>query len=67
MLKPPTAAQLATVPTHEFLSSTGDWFACHFINPRLILITDPAYPLGGISKFTRLGRAGGDVNRFRAI
>lgn len=67
MLKAPTAKQLATPPTHEFLSSTGEWYACHIINFRLILITDSAYPLPGISKFTRLGSAGTNTDRLRRL
>lgn len=66
-LIPPTRSQLAVTPTHEFLSSTGEWFTCHVVTPRLILITDPGYPLSGISKYCRLGRSGVNTDRMRKI
>lgn len=66
-LTPPTAAQLTVTPTHEFLSSTGEWFTCHVVNFKLILITDPAYPSPGISKYVRLGRAGTNTDRLRRL
>lgn len=53
-LQPPSERMLNAPSTHMFLSSTGEWFYCRIVNERLILINDPAYPLAGISKFTRM-------------